>query len=137
MADRPMTSMSRAGRPRMRSRSVHLPSCIPVAPKTVRPRAKSVQKTQAKGRGKDTGKSKSTKKKSNKAVAVVSSDSEELVDFPNHPPNQPQDVPAEQPQEPNAPQEPDHPLNILAEGPGEPEGLQQPVNIPAGEAELP
>ena len=81
-----------------------------------------------------------------KAVIVVSSDSEDLeVDFPNHPQNQPQDVPAEQPQEPNPPvnvpaeepQEPDHPLDILVEGPGEPEGPQQPMNVPAGEAEQP
>ena len=62
MADRPMTLTSRAGRPRTRSRSVHLPSCIPIAPKAVRPRAKSAQKTQVKGKGKGTGKGKSTKK---------------------------------------------------------------------------
>ena len=48
MADRPTASTSRAGRPRMRSRSVHLPTCIPVASKVVRPRAKSVHKTQVK-----------------------------------------------------------------------------------------
>ena len=68
MAERPMASTSRAGRPRTRSRSALLPSCIPVASKTVRPRARSVQKTQVKGKGR--GKGKSTKKKSNKAVAV-------------------------------------------------------------------
>ena len=50
MADRPMASTSRAGRPRMRSRSVHLPThtCIPVAYKAVKPRAKSVHKAQVK-----------------------------------------------------------------------------------------
>ena len=81
MADRPTASSSRVGRPRMRLRSVHIFTHIPVA---VKPRAKYVQKTQVKGKGKG----KSTKKKS-KAFAVVSSDSEELeVDFPNHPPNQ-------------------------------------------------
>ena len=31
MADRPMASTSRAGRPRTRSRSAHLPTHIPVA----------------------------------------------------------------------------------------------------------
>ena len=94
MADRPMASTSRTGRPRMRSRSVHLPSCIPIAPKAVRPRTKYAQGTQVKGKGK--GKS-TNKKKLGKAVAVVSSDSEDLeVDFPNHPPNQPQDTLAEQ-----------------------------------------
>ena len=146
MADRPMTSTSRAGRPRMRSRSAHLSTCIPVASKAVRPRAKSVQKTQVKGKGKGAGKGKSTKKKSDKAVIVVSSDSEDLeVDFPLHPPNQPQDVPAEQPQEPippvdipaEEPQGPNHPLDIPVEGPGEPEGPQLPGNVPAGEAEPP
>ena len=56
MADRPMASISRAGRPRTRSRSVHLPSCIPVAPKAVKPRTKSGQRTQVKGKGKGAGK---------------------------------------------------------------------------------
>ena len=144
MADRPTASTSRAGRPRVRSRSVHLSTCMPVASKAVRPRAKSVQKTQVTGKG--AGKGKSTKIKLGKAVAVVSSDSEGLeVDFLHHPPNQPQDILAEQPQEPNPPvnvpaeepEEPDHPLDILVEGPGEPEGPQQPANIPAGEAEQP
>ena len=106
------------------------------------PWAKSVQKTQVKG----AGKGKSTKKKLGKAVVVLSSDSEDLeVDFPYHPPNQPQDIPAEQPRELNPPvnipaeelQEPDHPLDILLEGPGEPEGPQQHANIPVGEAEQP
>ena len=139
MADRPMASASRAGRPRTRSRSAHLPSHIPMAPKAVRPRAKSVQKTQVKGKG--TGKGKSTKNRSSKAVAVVSSDSEDLeVNFPNHPPNQPQDIQAEGPNPPadipaKEPQEPNHPLDILVEGPEEPEEPQQPANIPAGDAE--
>ena len=87
MADRPTTSTSRAGRPRMRSRSVHLPSCIPVAPKAGRPRTKSAQRGPAKGKGKARDKGKKTTKKSGKAVAVISSDSEDLeVDFPHHPP---------------------------------------------------
>ena len=146
MAHRPTASTSRAGRPRTRSRSAHLPTCIPVVSNAARPRAKSVQKTQVTGKGKGTGKGKSTKRKSSKTVAVVSSDSEDLeVDFPNHPPNQPQDVPVEQPQEQNPPvnipakepKELDHPLNFLVEGPGEPEGPQQPLNVPAGEAEPP
>ena len=66
MADRPTASMSRAGRPKMRSRSVHLPTCIPIASKAVRPRAKSVQKTQVKGKGKGkgTGRGQSAKTKS-------------------------------------------------------------------------
>ena len=140
MADRPMASTSRAGRPRMRSRSMHLLTCIPVASKAVRPRAKSVQKTQVKGKGK------SAKTKLGKAVVVVSSDSEDLeVDFPHYPPNQPQVIPAEQPQESNPPenvsakeqQEPNHPLDILVEGPGEPEEPQQPMHIPAVGAEQP
>ena len=92
------------------------------------------------------GKGNSTKKKSGKAAVVVSSDSEDLeVNFPNHPPNQPQDIPAEQPQGPNPPadipakepQEPDHPLDVPVEGPEEPEEPQQPANIPAGDAEQP
>ena len=102
MADRPMTLTSRASRPRMRSRSVHIPSCLPLDPKAVKPRTKYAQRTLTKGKGKGTGKGKKTTKKSNKAVAVVSSDSEDLeVDFPHHPPNQPHKVPTELPQEPN------------------------------------
>ena len=78
-----------------------------------------------------------------KAVVVLSSDSEDLeVDFSHHPPNQPQNVPAEQPQEPNPPvdvpaeelQEPNNPLDILAEEPEEP---QQPVDVPAEGTEAP
>ena len=140
MEDRPTTSTSRAGRPRMRSRLAHLPSCIPVASKAVRPRTKSAQRTQVKGKGKGN----SSKKKLGKTVAVVSSDSEDLeVDFPLHPQNQPHDIPPDQPQEPNPPadipaeepQEPDHPLDILVKGPEEPEEPQQPANVPAGDAE--
>ena len=63
MAGRPMASTSRAGRPRTRSRSVHLPTCISIASKAVRPREQSVQKTQVKGKGTGTGKGKSVKKK--------------------------------------------------------------------------
>ena len=115
MADRPTASTSRARRPRKKSRSVHLPTCIPVASKVVRPRAKSVQKTQAKGKGKGTGKGKSDKKKPGKAVGVISSDSEDSeVDFPHYPPNQPVNLPAEEPEELN------QALDIPAEGPGEP-----------------
>ena len=51
MADRPTTSTSKAGRPRMRSRSVHLPSCIPVAPKAGKPITKSAQRASTKGKG--------------------------------------------------------------------------------------
>ena len=63
MADRPMASTSRAGRPRARSRSVHLPTNIPITSKAVRPRGQSVQKSQVKGEGKGTGKGKGAKKK--------------------------------------------------------------------------
>ena len=117
MADRPTASTSRAGRPRMRSRSAHFSSCIPISPKAGKPRTKSAQRPQAKGKGKGAGKSKSTTKKSHKAVTVVSSDSEDLeVDFQLHPPNQPHEIPVDLPQEPNPPadtpaeeqQEPDH-----------------------------
>ena len=75
MADRPMASTSRAGRPRMGSRSAHLPmhACIPVASKAAKPRAKSVHRAQVKGKGKST----SDKKKLGKAAIVISSDSEE------------------------------------------------------------
>ena len=125
MADRPTASTSRAGRPRMRSRSVHLPTHIPIASKVVRPKAQSVQKIWVKCKGTGTGKGKGAKKKSGKAVIVVSSDSEDSeVDIPNHPPNQPLDIPAEQPQEPNPP------LDVPAEEPEEP---NSPLDIPAEE----
>ena len=101
--------------PRTRSRSAHLPTHIPIASKAVRPRAKSVQKTYIKSKSKGTGKGNIAKKKSGKAVVVVRSDLEDLeVDFPHHPPNQPQDIPAEQPQEPNPPVNiPSHPYVLL------------------------
>ena len=122
---------------------LQFPTCIPVA---VRPRAKSVHIPQAKGKGKGTDKGKNIKKMLSKAVVVISSDSEDLeVEFPNLPHNQPQDIPAEQPEEPNLPgnvpaeelQEPDHPVDIPVEGPGEPEVQQQPIVVPAGEADPP
>ena len=125
MADRSSTSMSRAGRPRTRSRSVHVPSHIPVASKAGKCRTASAQRNPTKGKG--TGKGKKTNKKSNKAVVVVSSDSEDLeVDFPHYHHNQPHEVPAELSQQPNPPtdapteeqQEPDHPAgNPIEEHP--------------------
>ena len=135
MADRPMTSMTRAGRPRMRSRSVHLPSHISVAPKAVKPRTKPVQQTPTKGRSKGTGKGKKTTKNPSKAVAVVSSDSEDLeVDFPHYPSNQPHKVSTDLPQESNPP------ADIPVEGPGE-AGEQQepqhPMYIPVEDIEQP
>ena len=60
-----MASTSRAGRPR--TRSVHLPTHIPVASKAARPRAKSVYKAKEKG---------NSKKKLGKTAIVISSDSE-------------------------------------------------------------
>ena len=119
MADRPMASTSRAGRPRIRSRSVHLPTCILVASKAAKPRAKSVHKAQVKGKG--------DKKNIGKAAIVISSDSEESsgeVDFPHFPPNQPADLPAEEPEEPN------QPLDIPAEGPEEPDQPTNPNLLP-------
>ena len=90
---------------------MHLPTCIPVASKAVKPRAKSVHKTQVKG--KCTGKGKSDKKKSDKAAIVISSDSvDSEVDFPHFLPNQPVNLPAD---------EPNQPLDVPAEGSGEPE----------------
>ena len=111
MADRPTASTSIAGRPRMRSRSAHLPTCIPIASKAAKPRAKSVHKAQVKGKC-------DSKKKLGKTAIVISSDSEESsgeVDFPHFPPNQPVDLPAEEPEQPN------QPLDVPAEGPEEPE----------------
>ena len=58
MADRPTTSMSSAGRSRMRSRSAHIPSHIPVVPKARKPRTASAQRTSTKGKGKGAGKGK-------------------------------------------------------------------------------
>ena len=78
MADKPTTSMSRAGRPRMKSRSSCIPTCLTVASKVVKPRTNSTQRAPTKGKG--AGKGKKTTKKSNKAATVVveSSDSEDL-----------------------------------------------------------
>ena len=122
MADRSMASTSRAGIPRMRSRSVHLPTCIPVASKAVRSRTKSIHTTQVKGKSEGTGKGKSDKKKPGKTAIIISSDSEDLeVDFPQFPPNQPAHLPAE---------EPNQPLDISAEGPGEPEEPNNPNPLP-------
>ena len=125
MADKPTASTSRAGRPRTRSRSVHLPTCIPVAYKAVKPRAKSVYKTQVTGKGIGRGKGKSDKKKPGKAAVVISSDSEDLeVDFPHYPSNQPVNLPAEEPEEPN------QLLDVPAEGMEEPEELNDPNPLP-------
>ena len=123
MADRPMASTSRGGRPRTRSRSEHLPMRIPVASKAVRPRAKSVHKTQVKGKGKG----KTDKKKPGKAAIVISSDSEESlgeIDFPHFLPNQPAELPTEEPEEPN------QPLDVPGEGQGEPEEPNNPNPLP-------
>ena len=99
MAGRPIASTSREGRPRTRSQSMHLSSCIPVTPRAEGHRTTSKQRTLTKGKG--AGKGKKASKKSNKQIEVVSSDSEDLeVDFPNYHPNQPHKVPAEIPQEP-------------------------------------
>ena len=119
MADRPTASTSRAGRPRMRSVSAHLPTHIPVASKAAKPRVKSVYKAQVKGKG-------NSKKKLGKTAIVISSDSEASsgeVDFPNLPIlNQPLDLPAEEREQPNPP------LDIPAEEPEEPEESEQPNN---------
>ena len=116
-----MALTSKAVRPRMRSRSVHLPTCtcLPVASKAVKTRAKSVYKAQVKGKG--------DKKKTGKTTIVISSDSEESlgeVDFPHFPPNQPVNLPAEEPEEPN------QPLDIPAEGPEEPDQPNNPNPLP-------
>ena len=69
-------------------------TCSPQAKKT---QSNSAQRTPTKGKG--AGKCKKTTKKSNKAVAIVSSDSENLeVDFPHYHPYQPHEAPAELPQ---------------------------------------
>ena len=122
MADRPTASTSRAGRPRMRSRSVQLPTCIPIASKAAKPRAKSVHKAQSKGKSKG-----ASKKKPGKTAIVISSDSEESsgeVYFPHFPQNQPVDLSAEEPEEPN------QPLDIPAEGPEEPDQPNNPNLLP-------
>ena len=136
MADKPMTSMSRSGRPRMRSRSVHIPSHIPVPSKAGKCRTASAQRIPTKGKG--TGKGGKATKKSNIAVVVVSLDSEDLeVDFPHYHPNQSHKIPTELPQQPNPPpdapaeeqQELDHPANDLIE--------EHPVNTPAEDVQQP
>ena len=116
MADRPMASTSRAGRPR--TRSVHLSTHIPVACKAARPRAKSVYKG-------------NSKKKLGKTAIVISLDSEASsgeIDFPNLPiPNQPLDLPAEEQEQPNQ-----H-LDVLAketEQPNNPNHLPENLPIP-------
>ena len=138
MADRPTASTSRAGRPRMRSQSAHLSSCIPVAPKTGKHRTTSKQQAPTKGKG--AGKGKKTSKKSSKPIVVVSSDSEDLeVDFLNYHPNQPHEVPTDIPQEPNPPA--DAPVEEQQEQ--EPhidapiEELPHPANVPGGDSEEP
>ena len=138
MADRPIASTSREGRPRMRSQSMHLSSCTPVTPRTDRHRKTSEQRSPMKGKG--AGKGKEASKKSNKQIEVVSSDSEDWeVDFPNYCSNQPHEVLAKIPQEPNPP----------AKAPVEEQQAQEPhvdaptkklhnvVNIPAWDAEEP
>ena len=138
MADRPTASTSRASRPRMRSKSVHLFSCIPVAPKTGKLRTTSAQRALTKGKG--AGKGKKIPKESSKPVVVVSSDSEDLeVDFQNYRPNQPHEVPTEIPQESNPPanapvaeqQKQEHLVDAPIEEP------PHPTNVPAGDAEEP
>ena len=53
---------------------------------------------------------------------MISSDSEDLeVDFLHFPPNQPADLPAD---------EPNHPLHIPAEGQGDPEEPNNPNPLP-------
>ena len=80
MADRPTASTSSAGRPRTRSRSVHLPSHMPIASKSAKPRAKFVYTAQVKGKC-------DSKKKLGKTTIVINSDSEVSlgVDFPHFP----------------------------------------------------
>ena len=128
--------MSKAGIPRMRSRSVHIPMHIPIAHKAGKLRTTSTQRTQTKGKGKG----KKTIKKPNKAVAVVSSDSEDLeVEFLHYHPNQPHEVPVNLPQEhsplADAPveeqQELDHPVGAPIEKP------YHPTHVPAEDIQPP
>ena len=130
MADRPITSTSRVGRPRTRLRSAH----IPIAHKDGKPRTTSAQRTQAKGKGKK------TTKKLHKAVAVVSSDSEDLeLDFLHYHANQPHEVPVNLPREHNPPadapveeqQELDHPVGAPLAEP------HHPLHVPAEDIEPP
>ena len=138
MADRPTASTSRAGRPRMRSQSVHLYSCKPVTPKTGKHRTTCNQRAPTKGKGAEKGKKSS--KKSSKLIVAASSNSEDLeVDFPNYHPNQHHKAPADIPQEPNLPadaqveeqQEQDPHIDVLIKE------QPHPVNIPVGDAEEP
>ena len=88
-------------------------------------------------KGKGAGKGKKASKKSNKQTEVVSSDSEDLeVDFPNYRPNQPNEVPAEIPQEPSPPAEaPVEEQQVQKPHKEAPiEELHPPVNILAGDA---
>ena len=131
-----MTSTSRTGRPRTRSRSVHIPSHIPTASKAGKHRTTSAQKIPTKGKG--IGKGKKATKRSNKAVAVVSSDSEDLeVDFPYYHPNQPHNIPTELPQQHNpavdAPTEEQQELDHPTDDPIE----EHPTNAPAEDIEQP
>ena len=140
-----MTSTSRAGRPRTRLRSAHIPTCLTVTSKIAKPRMNSMQRALIKCKG--AGKGKQTTKKSNKAATVVleSSDSEDLeVDFPYHPPNQPHELPADLLQEPNPPADSSSEQNP-AEEPQEQEDLADtpveephpPAHIPAEDIEQP
>ena len=75
-------------------------------------KAKSKICTQNTGKGKGTCKGKIDKKKPGKAAIVISSDSEDSeVDFPHYPQNQPVNLPPAEPEEPN------QPLDIPAEEP--------------------
>ena len=68
-----------------------------------------------------------SKKKLGKTTIVISSDSEvssEEVDFPHFPPNQPLDLPTEEPEQPI------QPLDIPAEGPEEPDQPTIPNPLP-------
>ena len=63
MADRLTASTSRAGRPRTRSQSAHISSCILVTPKAGKHRTPSKQRALTKGKGAGKGKGKKTSKK--------------------------------------------------------------------------
>ena len=122
MADRPTMSTSSTGRPRTRSRSVHIPLHTPIAHKAGKLRTTSTQRMQTKGKGKK------TIKKPNKAVTVVSSVSEDLeVDFLHYHPSQPHEVPANLPQE----------YNPLTDAPAEEQELDHPVGAPIEEPHHP
>ena len=138
MADRPTASMSRTGRPRMRSVSAQQSSCIPADPTTGKLRTTSTQRTLTKGNG--TGKGKKTAKKVKESNDVVSSDSEDLeVDFPNYHPNQPRKIPTEILQVPNPPADtPVEEQQIPEHLAGDP--IERPhhlANVPAGDVEEP